>query len=243
MEEIPHAADSIYCPSCGHILKYEGFYLSHLGDFYCSMCSFKKSQLDLISKDWPQILVGIHNKYNTLAAGLASRKLGVEMPKIFSTVKTFKPAFGRAEELTVNDKKICILLSKNPVGMNETIKIVNNSKKEGCSSTTLLILNDRIPDGIDVSWIWDVDTELLVKLGGNLIVSGDRSYDMALRLKYSQQNLISSNSIFNLIVEENLNEAIKIALNLTTKTETLYIVPTYSAMLEVREIIIGRKIL
>ena len=61
---------------------------------------------------------------------------------------------------------------------------------------------------------------------------------MALRLKYSQQNLISSNSIFNLIVEENLNEAIKIALNLTTKTETLYIVPTYSAMLEVREIII-----
>ena len=66
---------------------------------------------------------------------------------------------------------------------------------------------------------------------------------MALRLKYSQQNLISSSSIFNLIVEENLNEAIKIALNLTTKTETLYIVPTYSAMLEVREIIIGRKIL
>ena len=243
LEEIPHAADSIYCPSCGHILKYEGFYLSHLGDFYCSRCSFKKSQLDLISKDWPQILVGIHNKYNTLAAGLASRKLGVEMPKIFSTVKTFKPAFGRAEELTVNDKKICILLSKNPVGMNETIKIVNNSKKEGCSSTTLLILNDRIPDGIDVSWIWDVDTELLVKLGGNLIVSGDRSYDMALRLKYSQQNLISSNNIFNLIGEENLNEAIKIALNLTTKTETLYIVPTYSAMLEVREIIIGRKIL
>ena len=103
------------------------------------------------------------------------------MPKIFSTVKTFKPAFGRAEELTVNDKKICILMSKNPVGMNETIKIVNNSKKEGCSSTTLLILNDRTPDGIDVSWIWDVDTELLVKLGGNLIVSGDRSYDMALR--------------------------------------------------------------
>ncbi|WP_229637505.1 Mur ligase family protein [Candidatus Atelocyanobacterium thalassae] len=243
LEEIPHAADSIYCPSCGHILSYQGFYLSHLGDFHCPRCNFKKSQLALISKDWPQILVGIYNKYNTLAAGLAARKLGVQFPEICNTIKTFKPAFGRAEELIVDNKKVCILLSKNPVGMNETIKIVNNSKKEKHSSTTLLILNDRIPDGIDISWIWDVDTELLVRLGGNLIVSGDRTYDMALRLKYSQQSLTSQENTINLIVKENLNQAIKMALSLTTEAETLYIIPTYSAMLEVREIIVGRKIL
>ncbi len=243
LEEIPHATDSIYCPSCGNILDYQGFYLSHLGDFCCPKCDFKKSQTALVSKDWPQILVGTYNKYNTLAAGLTAKKLGVKLPEIFNTIKAFKPAFGRAEELIIDNKKVCILLSKNPVGMNETIKIVNNSKKEGCSSTTLLILNDRIPDGIDISWIWDVDTELLVTLGGNLIVSGDRSYDMALRLKYSQQSLIKQENTINLITEENLNQAIKIALNLTTETETLYIIPTYSAMLEVREIMVGRKIL
>jgi UDP-N-acetylmuramyl tripeptide synthase len=41
------------------------------------------------------------------------------------------------------------------------------------SSTTLLVLNDRIPDGTDVSWIWDVDTEKLTRLGTTLVVTGE----------------------------------------------------------------------
>ena len=128
------------------------------------------------SQDWPQILIGVYNKYNTLAAGLVSQELGIKKTAIVQTVKNFKAAFGRAEELTIKGKHVRILLSKNPVGMNETIRAVNDIKKMGKSSTTLLVLNDRIPDGTDVSWIWDVDTEPLVKLGGNLIVSGDRTY-------------------------------------------------------------------
>jgi UDP-N-acetylmuramyl tripeptide synthase len=127
--------------------------------------------------------------------------------------------------------------------MNETIRTINDIKKTGKSSTTLLVLNDRIPDGTDVSWIWDVDTEPLVKLGGNLIVSGDRVYDMALRLKYSQETLLENDNHVKLIVKENLTEAIQTALELTTETETLHIVPTYSAMLEVRGILTGRQIL
>ena len=103
-----------------------------------------------------------------------------------------------------------------------------------------MVLNDRTPDGTDVSWIWDVDTEKLVELGGTIVVSGDRVYDMALRLRYSQKNLDSN---LKLIVKEDLNEAIATALEHTSADETLHIVPTYSAMLEVREILTGRKIL
>jgi UDP-N-acetylmuramyl tripeptide synthase len=135
------------------------------------------------------------------------------------------------------------LLSKNPVGMNETIRAVNNIKKTGKSSVTLVVLNDRIPDGTDVSWIWDVDTEELVKLGGIIIVSGDRVYDMALRLTYSSAEIESNNPNFQLIIKEDLSTAIKTALEYTKPTETLHIIPTYSAMLEVREILVGRKIL
>ena len=105
------------------------------------------------------------------------------------------------------------------------------------------MLNDRIPDGTDVSWIWDVDTEELVKLGGNLVVSGDRTYDMALRMTYSCAEIAQDKTNFNLIVKENLQEAINTALEHTSKAETLHIIPTYSAMLEVREILVGRKIL
>jgi lipid II isoglutaminyl synthase (glutamine-hydrolysing) len=236
LEAIPHAVDSIYCPKCGHSLDYKGVYLSHLGDFTCPKCGFSKSKPTLESSEWSQILVGLYNKYNTLAAVTAAKELGVDEAIIRDTINSFQAAFGRAEDLVINGKKVQILLSKNPVGTNETIRVVT----ESTDKTTLLVLNDRTPDGTDVSWIWDVDTEKLVERGGTLVVSGDRLYDMALRLRYSQK---SSESTLNLIVEEDLRKAIATALEHTPENETLHILPTYSAMLEVREVLTGRKIL
>ena len=236
LDEIPHAVDSIYCPSCGHPLEYKGVYLSHLGDYNCPSCGFHKGQLAINSNEYPQILIGLYNKYNTLAAVLAAQQLGVDEAIIRNTITNFQAAFGRAEELEVNGKHVRILLSKNPVGMNETIRAVNQAGGQ----TKLLVLNDRIPDGTDVSWIWDVDTEKLVEPGGTLVVSGDRVYDLALRLRYSQPE--ADNGV-QLIVKEDLKEAIATALEHTPADETLHILPTYSAMLEVREILTGRKIL
>jgi UDP-N-acetylmuramyl tripeptide synthase len=243
LEEIPHAVDSIYCPSCGHLLEYRGVYLSHLGDYHCPNCGFHKSETGVDSQQWPQILIGVYNKYNTLAAGLLAREIGIELDNIFLTIKNFKAAFGRAEELTIKGKQVRILLSKNPVGMNETIRTVSELQKTGKASVTLLVLNDRIPDGTDVSWIWDVDTEKLINPGAILIVSGDRVYDMALRLQYSHAEINGVASNFKLIIKENLQEAITTALEHTPTEETLHILPTYSAMLEVREALVGRKIL
>lgn len=238
LDEIPHAVDSIYCPRCGHSLEYQGVYLSHLGDFHCPSCGFHKAQLAIDSRKWPQILIGLYNKYNTLAAVLAAQQLGVEEASITDTITNFQAAFGRAEELEVNGKQVRILLSKNPVGMNETIRAVNQAG----GLCTLLVLNDRTPDGTDVSWIWDVDTEKLVERGGTLVVSGDRVYDMALRLRYSQGHP-QGDCPYQLIAKEDLRDAIATALEHTPVGETLHILPTYSAMLEVREVLLGRKIL
>jgi len=236
LEAMPHAVDSIYCPRCGHSLDYKGVYLSHLGDFSCPKCGFSKSKPTLESSEWSQILVGLYNKYNTLAAATAAIELGVDEATIRDSINNFQAAFGRAEDLVINGKRVQILLSKNPVGTNETIRVVT----ESTDKTTLLVLNDRTPDGTDVSWIWDVDTEKLVERGGTLVVSGDRVYDLALRLRYSEKSLQNN---LNLIVEENLQKAIATALEHTPDNETLHILPTYSAMLEVREILTGRKIL
>ncbi len=243
LDEIPHAVDSIYCPRCGHLLDYQGVYLSHLGDYHCPSCGFAKSQIALDSQEHPQILIGVYNKYNTLAASVLTQKIGIKTEAIFETIKNFKAAFGRAEELEIDQKQVRIMLAKNPVGMNETIRAVNQIKKTGKSPVTLLVLNDRIPDGTDVSWIWDVDTEELVELGETLIVSGDRVYDLALRLTYSSESIDVAQTNFELIVKEHLPDAINTALKSTKPTETLHIIPTYSAMLEVREILVGRKIL
>jgi len=243
LDKMSHAVDSIYCPSCGAALDYQGVYLSHLGDYTCPSCDFKKSKTAVKSEDWPQILIGVYNKYNTLAAGLIAQEIGIPREEIKTTIQNFKAAFGRAEELTVKGKKVRILLSKNPVGMNETIRAVNDIKKQGKASISLIVLNDRIPDGTDVSWIWDVDAEVLVETGGTIIVSGDRVYDMALRLTYSQNDLDPLDQKSKIIVKEDLPEAIATALAQTPNDETLHILPTYSAMLEVRQLLTGRKIL
>ncbi len=251
LDEIPHAVDSIYCPQCGTSLHYQGVYLSHLGDFDCPSCGFHKSQPAFHSSEWPQILIGVYNKYNTLAAGLVAQQLGVTTDHIFNNIRSFKAAFGRAEELDVAGKHVRILLSKNPVGLNETIRAVNDIKRQGKASTTLLVLNDRIADGTDVSWIWDVDTEPLVASGGTFIIAGDRLYDMALRLQYSQATFVPLTALeqpwdqqqARFVTEENLEKAIQLALQATPADETLHIIPTYTAMLEVRGFLTGRKIL
>jgi UDP-N-acetylmuramyl tripeptide synthase len=235
LEAIPHAVDSIYCPSCGHALDYKGVYLSHMGEYTCPSCDFTRNQPTIDSSQWPQILIGLYNKYNTLAAATAAMELGIEEATIRDAIPNFQPAFGRAEELNINGKQVRILLSKNPVGTNETIRVVTQSHHK----TTLLVLNDRIQDGEDVSWIWDVDTEKLVQRGGTLIVSGDRAYDMALRLRYSDP---APQNTCKLIVQENLQQAINTALEHTPDHETLHILPTYTAMLDVREVLTGRKI-
>jgi lipid II isoglutaminyl synthase (glutamine-hydrolysing) len=240
LDEIPHAVDSIYCPSCGTALTYKGVYLSHQGDFDCPKCSFTKSELSIDSKDWPQVLIGIYNKYNTLAAITTMESIGVKKSVILDTISTFQAAFGRSEEVIYNGKKVRILLTKNPASMNETIRAVSQVNQAGGGSVSLMVLNDRTPDGTDVSWIWDVDTEKFVNSGGTIVVSGDRVFDMALRLEYSKTD---PHGGCKLIVKENLKEAIDTALELTQPHETLHIIPTYSAMLEVREILTGRKIL
>ncbi|MCA1553364.1 MAG: MurT ligase domain-containing protein, partial [Chloroflexi bacterium] len=228
------------CPRCGQRLEYRGYYLSHLGDFHCNQCGFARSQPSLDSHDWPQALIGLYNKYNTLAAVLAAQVAGVDDDTICEAVQHVHAAFGRAEELDVRGKHIRILLSKNPAGMNETIRVVQSEHAAGRCDTVLLVLNDRIADGTDVSWIWDVDTEKLIAPGMKLVISGDRAYDMAVRVQYSAPTL---DHCCTLIVKEDLREAVDEAIAHAREDEMLHILPTYTAMLDVRQILLGHQIL
>jgi UDP-N-acetylmuramyl tripeptide synthase len=225
-----HASDSILCPNCGNKLYFKTYYFSHLGDYRCTNCEFKKPQTE-ISKAPYYPLFGDYANYDTLAAVLTSKKLGIQDNGIEKGLKAFKPAFGRQEELTIGESKVKIFLSKNPTSLNESLRTIKSLKK----GPILLVLNDRIPDGLDVSWIWDVDFEDLIDRKNKIISSGDRVYDLSIRLKYAGFNLKESE------VFENLEEAVKNILQ--TESEFIYIVPTYSAMLDVRKVLTGRKIL
>lgn len=236
-QEIPHDVDSIYCPNCSHKLSYDVISYSHLGDFNCERCGFKRHKTETFCNEkinYP--LIGKYNIYNTNAAILLTNTyFSIPVDKISNYINNFKPAFGRQEIIRYKNKNIALLLSKNPTGFNQSIKVVTDSKIK--NKNLLIVLNDRIPDGKDVSWIWDVDFEKLQDISGLIYISGDRAYDLAIRLKYEE----FKNS--SLKIYADLKEAIKAAVEETHQNETLYILPTYSAMLEVRKILKGRSIL
>lgn len=230
-EKVQHASDSTYCPNCGKKLTYSLIYFSHLGDWECKKCGYKHPK-EIFTKSPLYPLVGIYNEYNTNAAALLTKTIGINDKKISSALHEFKPAFGRQEDLEINGKKVKIFLSKNPTSFNESLRTISDLG----AKSLLIVLNDRIPDGRDVSWIWDVDFEEMDK-HRSVSVAGDRTYDMALRLKYADMP-IKDEQIYT-----DLEKASSENLKNLKKNETLYILPTYSAMLEVRKILTGRKIL
>lgn len=190
-------------------------------------------------------LGGSYTIENALAATVVAQSIGVDLQVTQEALKNLRPAFGRQEEFVVDGRKVKILLSKNPEGFNQNVRMLSASER---IETLLLVLNDKIPDGRDVSWIWDTNPVGLSKLAKNIIVSGLRAEDLALRLKYSQQEtqkskLKTQSHSSNLKIQRDLRKAVLWGLDGTPRGTTFYIMPTYSAMLEVRKILTGRKIL
>jgi len=240
LPKMQHATDTIFCPSCKERLTFSGVYFSHLGDWKCTKCGFTHPKLTLTASQVTSPLEGVYNTYNTLAATLVLETVGVDKKQIEKSLKNFMPAFGRMEEVLYAGKNIKILLSKNPTGFNESLRTVLSSKQKG---PMLLLLNDRIPDGTDVSWIWDVDFELLDDYHYPLIISGDRVLDMGVRIKYgvTSYELRVKNEM--ICIREKLKDAVNVAVEKIKENETLWILATYSAMLDARKILTGRKIL
>jgi UDP-N-acetylmuramyl tripeptide synthase len=233
--EPDHAVDSGFCLNCGARLSYNTYYFSHLGDWYCRICGEKRPQLSLSSFESP--LPGLYNKYNTYASVLTAQRMNIHNSHIKESLQGFVPAFGRQEEKVINGKTVKLFLSKNPAGFNATLRAVLEMNPK----VILLALNDKIPDGRDVSWIWDVDFDMIRK-ECIVVVTGDRTFDMALRMQYTKDNQIKSKKQ-TLFVISDIKQAVTKGLSLTANKDKLYVLTTYSAMLDIRKIITGRKIL
>ncbi len=227
--EVKHGADSMFCPKCSAKLEYKTVVFSHLGDWQCPGCKLRRPKISLSEFSFYP-LSGIYNKYNVLASVLFLQKEGFPKDKIVKGLKKFKPAFGRQEEINYKAKQVVLYLSKNPTSLNESLSTVKGLG----AKNILFVLNDRIPDGLDVSWIWDIDLENLLDKDMNIAVSGDRVYDMALRVKYAG---------FYCHIEEDLESVINHMIGNLEEKEKLFVLPNYSAMLETRKILLGRKLL
>ncbi len=246
LSELPHAADATACPRCKRPLVYSSIYVSHMGDYSCSNCGFSRPQPHLratrvelhgtmgteLTLHGPygerQVRLnvpGLYNAYNALAATAGAHAMGASWESVEQGYKAFTAAFGRFERVRVGEREIVLALVKNPVGCNEVLRMLSS---EPTSEPILLIINDKTADGRDVSWLWDADFEMLSSLPGPLITSGVRAADMGVRLKYAG---IPEERIH---VIEPVAAALERAVSMTSPAGTLRVMPTYTAMLELR---------
>lgn len=176
-------------------------------------------------------LGGLHNVYNALAAASASVLLETTEEAIRSGLADVDPAFGRAEQITLEGRDVRLLLAKNPTGANENVRFVLTD--EG-PLHLLILLNDRTADGTDPSWIWDVDYEPLLGRLKSLTLGGRRCWELALRFRYGGAPTESFS------VRESLPDALETAIASTPEGGILWVLPTYTAMLELRTELVRR---
>lgn len=170
-------------------------------------------------------LIGVFNFYNALCAiSIAKTISSVSANQIQKALSSYNTIFGRAEKINFKNKTGWIYLIKNPAGTTEVLKTLSQIP----NSRFLLALNDNYADGRDVSWIWDAGFNLLNNHTKKIFISGKRAYDMGLRIKYANVEG------YNLHIEEKIDTALKKAFQDLEENETLYVLPTYTVLLEMQ---------
>jgi UDP-N-acetylmuramyl tripeptide synthase len=249
---LQHAADSKYCIRCGTPYDYAAAYVGHLGDYHCPRCGHARPALDVAAREIELdgldgasfqlvapagscrvelALPGLYNVYNALAASSLALALGSTLEEVRHGLAAAGAAFGRFERIAVGERRLLILLIKNPAGANEAIRTLVAA---GAPKLAVVALNDAIADGKDVSWIWDVDFEPLLEGVERLVATGDRAAELALRFRYGG---VPRDAIE---VVPSLERALDRGLELTPPGGELVVLPTYTAMLALRKIVAER---
>jgi lipid II isoglutaminyl synthase (glutamine-hydrolysing) len=248
---LEHAADSRRCPKCSHDLLYEVSFYAHLGHYACKECGWRRpdprfaawkvrlrgvdgseSRVTTPAGDrmFELALPGLYNACNALAAAAAASCLGVNPDLVQHAAQGTTSAFGRFERVSVGGKQAVLLLVKNPIGFNESLRLVLSGEGR---RHLLLGLNDNGPDGRDVSWIWDVDFDACAGRVDRLMLSGRRAADLALRLKYAGLPGPGPGSP-EPATDPEIVRAFFRALDQTPPGGTLYVLVTYTTLWALR---------
>lgn len=245
--ENDHTSDSIFDAKSGEELQYSQRYFGHMGIYRSNNGSFMRPnpQVEVVkmkelTKQFSSIevktttqskimdiklpLPGIYNIYNAIAAISVADNLKLPNNNTVISLVSTLAAFGRAENINYHKKSFKLLLIKNPTGFNQIIQTFLKPKPQ--TTTVLFAINDKIADGRDISWLWDVAIEDISKYSGHIVCSGTRAYDMALRLKYA--------GLKNYTIEPDITKAVEKICDIKSSSN-VYVLPTYTAMLELRE--------
>jgi UDP-N-acetylmuramyl tripeptide synthase len=246
------SADARRCLACDRWFQYEVFYFAHLGVYHCPHCGVRRPepQVRLVRRTGLGTsgsdlefrgpaggfrahlpVPGLYNAYNALAAVACALTMGVPPATVVTALEDSRSSFGRMEAITIGERTAFLCLIKNPAGCNEVLRTVLES---GGERHLLIAINDNLADGTDVSWLWDADFEQLGQSADRLrlvLAAGIRAGDMAVRLKYAGV------PVERISVEPDLAAAVRLGLARLPAGGVLYVLPTYTAMLELRRVL------
>ncbi|MFA5383773.1 MAG: MurT ligase domain-containing protein [Eubacteriales bacterium] len=231
-----------FCPFCGERLDYSYYHYGQLGNFQCNKCGFQRPsgkveacEVGASGGNFSFIvrypggsvpvnlsLGGIYNIYNALAAFSAGFLLEKDPLEMSMFLKNYRPATGRMEEFNCLDKKVVLNLVKNPTGFGEGLMYLLSSPGP---LDVLIAINDQAADGRDISWLWDVDFEMLEQIHGRInvfICTGLRAQEMGVRLKYAGV------PVEKIIIEPDYSNAVKRIMAGAAKYT--YLLATYTAL-------------
>lgn len=250
--ERPALSDATHCIRCKTEYEYDYISYGHLGGFRCPKCGYSRHAADYAVTDVLELrgsgssvavrargekrlvevnLPAMYNIYNAIGALAASCEMGVSLDTAAEALAGFRCGFGRMEEFALGQSGARMMLVKNPAGCNQVIEFLQDIKER---FVLVVCLNDRGADGTDISWIWDADFEKLADMAGRIeaiTVSGDRAGDMRLRIKYAG---VEDRHIR---VERDYEKLIDW---MAAQEKPVYIMPTYTAMLELRQKLVRR---
>jgi UDP-N-acetylmuramyl tripeptide synthase len=263
LEGLAHAVDAKHCRRCGAPYVFDAVYMGHLGHYHCANCGQRRPEPSVRATEVTLegvraarftlhtpagngvvelALPGLYNVYNAVGAAALATALEVPLAHILDGLAASRAAFGRAESVTLElqrgagsapvRRELRILLVKNPAGANEVLRTLALEPGE---HDVLAVLNDNIADGRDVSWIWDADFELLAGRVRRITCSGSRAEELALRMKYAGVEPA------RIELQGDLAAALEqAAADRAQDDAPLYALPTYTAMLALRELLVAR---
>ncbi|MFS9063742.1 lipid II isoglutaminyl synthase subunit MurT [Streptococcus anginosus] len=241
--------EGILCPKCQHILKYKLNTYANLGDYICEHCGFRRPELDykltqltslrhnssdfvIDGQSYHINIGGLYNIYNALAAVSVAQFFEVEPTTIKTGFDKSRAVFGRQETFKIGDKECTLVLIKNPVGATQALEMI---KLAPYPFSLSVLLNANYADGIDTSWIWDADFEQVLNMDiPHMIAGGVRHSEIARRLRVTGYNAEQISEVADL---SQVFEKIK-----NQETKHAYILATYTAMLEFRELLASHQV-
>ena len=178
------ANDSVSCPRSGEVIAREGSQWHSTGtDFSRPTPQWWYDDENLYGPDGLILpmrlsLPGTVNRGNAAQAVAAAVAMGATAAAAVTAVSAVDEVAGRYRTVQIGGHTARLLLAKNPAGWQEALSMVNKT-----AAGVVISVNGQVPDGEDLSWLWDVRFEDFGTT--SVVAAGERGTDLAVRLGYA----------------------------------------------------------